>query len=237
VPALIDQLRSSDPATSRQAADALGELGDRRALLPLVTLSIDDDSPAADAAVTAVGRLGGMEALAALQSLLPQDEATKRSPRADRRGTAQHKEAASERFAALSVLIADPAPEVRAAALMALGGLDDPRGIGLAVAGLRDDDPGVRSVAAGALGKLGTAIAVESLLTALDDPDPSVRRAVVEALGTAGGPRATEALNRMATEVPAEEAENDRAIREAARTALSRLAAPHPDEAASRDDV
>lgn len=233
--ALIDQLRSPDPATCRLAAEELGKLGDRRALMPLVTLSINDDSAVADAAVTAVGLLGGIEALATLQSLIPDEGPTKHRPVPSRRRRAEPAEAANERFAALSLLIADPVPDVRAAALAAVGSLEDPRGMGLAVAGLHDVDPTVREAAARALGDLGTAIAVEALLTAIDDPDAAVRRAAVDALGNAGDLRAVEALRELAEGSETADPETDAAVREAARRAFQRLADEHPGEVAPLD--
>ena len=236
VATLIEQLKSSDPARCREAAEALGGLGDERALMPLIALSVSGDSSVSDAAVTAVGRLGGGRALATVQDLMPTEEPKKRGAASRRRTKGLERVPANDRFAALSVLIADPVPDFRAAALAAVSSLDDPRGLGLAVAGLHDAEPSVRRIAAAVLGQLGPAVAVESLLMALDDPDAAVRRAVVDALGKSGERRAAEALEQIAEGTRGGASENDTTIRDAAREALTRLAAQHPGEVALPND-
>jgi len=225
---LIEQLASPDADTRRKAAEALGELNDLRALAPLAALSVNDDSPVADAAVDAVGRLGGGSALAALQALMPTEESRDSIPRSrQRRREPDHGEAI-ERFEALGVLLTDPSAGVRAAAVAVLGKLVDPRAMGLAIAGLGDRDAAVRRVAAQVLGELGTAVATESLLAALDDPDPTVRCAVIDALGEIGDLRASAALVVVARGPHGEDPGFNSAVQEAARRALKRLAVLHP---------
>lgn len=225
---LIDQLGSPDADRRRKAAEALGNLNDRRALAPLVALSVNDDSSVADAAVTAVGRLGGGSALAALQSLIPVEGSRNPTPRSkERRRGPEHRQAV-ERSEALGVLLADPDPDVRGAALAVLGKVDDPRAMGLAIVGLRDSDAGVRRVAAQILGELGTAVATESLLSALDDSDPTVRCAVIDALGEIGDLRAAEALLVVAQRPRREDPGSGSDAQAAARRALERLALLHP---------
>jgi HEAT repeat protein len=232
---LIDQLASPDARKREAAAEALGELGDVRALEPLLALSVNDDSTAGNAAVTAVGRLGGGRALAVLQALIPGAET--REP--ERRHPSHHgrgrRDEPADRFEALGVLITDSDPDVRATALAVVGELDDPRGMGLAIAGLRDGNAVVRRVAARVLGQLGTAVAAESLLAALDDTDMTVRCAVIDALGEIGDLRAAQALVAVAQHRQSADSDKHSLDREAACRALERLAVRHPGKMASPD--
>ena len=57
VDGLIEALRHSNPSIRRAAAEALGELGDVRAKVPLHTALEDDDPTVRVAAQAALGRL------------------------------------------------------------------------------------------------------------------------------------------------------------------------------------
>ena len=80
----------------------------------------------------------------------------------------------------------DNNPDVRWAAIRALGKLGDPSAVKPIIKALRDEDSGVRKTAAEALGKIGDARATVALIAAVDDEDWSVRQAAVESLGKVG---------------------------------------------------
>ena len=201
VPGLIEQLGDRSTKKRLKAARRLGDVGDERALEPLVALALSDDSAAGDAAVMAVGEVGGGKALAVLQSLLRAEEPEEVTPRGglSRERRLPSDIARPDRFEALGVLVGDPDPEVRRAAIIAVSGLRDLRGLGYAIAALGDKDRRVRRGAARALGKMGGVAATESLASALaEEQEPGVRDAIREALTTIGGERADQALKEGA---------------------------------------
>ena len=102
VPTLVETLRSSDPVTRRLAATALGHIGDRAAVNPLVqALRDDSDWAVRTAAATALGQLKDARAIWALVNTLKLRD-----------------EVAPERQAALQ--------ELREAAKLALKRIGDP---------------------------------------------------------------------------------------------------------------
>lgn len=76
----------------------------------------------------------------------------------------------------------------------------------------------IRYEAAGACGEIGDELAVPLLVKLVHDPDVQVQLVAVQALGKIGGKEAKERLNRCLSHT-------SRAIREAAESALSELAA------------
>ena len=79
-------------------------------------------------------------------------------------------------------------PDVRAAALLALGRNEDAASLPVLVAALGDGDAPVRRMAAFALGQLGEAAGEPPLLTLLEaEPHPAVRLEAWRALGRIGG--------------------------------------------------
>ena len=88
----------------------------------------------------------------------------------------------------------DKNPDVRWAAIRALGKLGDPVAVKSIIKALRDEDSGVRKTAAEALGKIGDAKATVPLIAAVDDENWSVRQAAVESLGKMGHAKAVDAV-------------------------------------------
>jgi HEAT repeat protein/beta-lactamase regulating signal transducer with metallopeptidase domain len=102
----------------------------------------------------------------------------------------------SDRAAALAGALADPVPEVRLAAVSALGRLGDTTVINALINALASDtDDGVRKAAAWALGELENSRAVPALATALRrDRNIEVRRNAAWALGQIEDAGAVDAL-------------------------------------------
>ena len=84
----------------------------------------------------------------------------------------------------LGQLSKDPAPEVRAAAVEALGKTADPRLESTLLAALDDADREVRDAAWWSLSLLATRAAYAAAAARLDSPDPRLRARAVEVLGT-----------------------------------------------------
>jgi HEAT repeat protein len=190
---LIGLLGDADQRVQRAAAAALGQLGDARAVEPLLSalrdapveplpLRLGDaDSGVRHQAAEALGQLGDVRAVEPLIGLL-----------------------------------GDAGSDVQRAAAEALGRLGDVRAVEPLLRALGDEDSDVRQVAAEALGQLGDGRAVEPLLTALRDPDWSVRRAAAAALGQLGDARAVEPLLTALRD-------EDSDVRQAAEAALGQL--------------
>ncbi len=196
VPILLHRLSADTDARVRAAAaEALGRLGDVRALEALLhRLSADTAAGVRAAAAEALGRLGDRGAVEPLLHRLAFDASGDvRWAAAAALGELGDVRALE---ALLDCLSADDSSPVRAAAAAALGRLGDVR----ALEALRhrlsaDTDEGVRTAAAAALGRLGDRGAVEPLLHRLAyDASWYVRGAAAAALGELGDVRALEAL-------------------------------------------
>ncbi|NMB78302.1 MAG: hypothetical protein GYA23_04330, partial [Methanomicrobiales archaeon] len=85
-------------------------------------------------------------------------------------------------FEPLTRAISDPAVEVRAPAILALGELKDPRAIPFLLNLFYDGNAGIRNAAADGLAAIGMQ-AFEPLVAALSDPKTSARLAAIRALG------------------------------------------------------
>jgi hypothetical protein len=110
---------------------------------------------------------------------------------------------------------ADPAPEVRAAAVERLVAMQGSAALEDGLGALHDPEPRVRGAAARALGTLG-ASAVPGLRRAVDSSDLDAARAAVVALHLSGDPEAAAALAEIA------ESHRDESVRTLAAIALGR---------------
>jgi len=97
----------------------------------------------------------------------------------------------------LAAAARDRAPQLRAAAVTALGWFADKRVPPVLLAALRDDDADVVLAAVDALGKVGGAKAVKPLLGMLETPEPDLRSSVIQALGRLGDARAVVPLAEL----------------------------------------
>jgi HEAT repeat protein len=98
----------------------------------------------------------------------------------------------------LRAAFAEPPPEMKGSALMAMGRTADSRLWGPTVLGeLRNPSPGIRFQAVGATGSLGLKNAVPELIELLNDSDREIREQAIWALGEIGGERARRALERL----------------------------------------
>jgi HEAT repeat protein/CHAT domain-containing protein len=218
---LLALLTNEDAEVRRAAAEALGQLGDPRAVEPLIALLEDEDSLVRTATTVALGNLVDPRAVkplvvrlededskvrwAAVEALGEHDDRRTVEPLVARledeewviRRTAAEALGKLRDPRAVEPLLArleDEDSDVRRAAIKALGEIGDPRAMKMLLARLKDEDDSVRSAAIGALGGLNNPHVVEPLLTCLADEDVSVRLAASKALGQLGDPRAVEPL-------------------------------------------
>ncbi len=212
--------RSDIPSALKRAlAEALGEIGDPRAIPALVGALKDENERVRRAAAVALGRIGAPAVPALIGALKDADREVRRAA-AEALGRIGDREAVPAligalkdadwevRGAAAEALVRIGAPAVpalvgalkdengwvRGAAAEALGRVGDPRAVPALVGALEDAEEWVRRAAAGALGRIGDREAVPALVGALEDADWWVREAAAEALGRIGDREAVPAL-------------------------------------------
>ena len=155
---LLDLLRHNDPATRQQAIVALGELGDVRAIRPLIHALANDAHIATRAAtLRALGSLGTSIPTAQDQVLPPLIDA-----------------------------LQDPYPPNRSAAASLLGRLENPQAVPALLAALQNEAGPLRASATQALAQIGDPQVVPGLLAALDDERADVRYHAALGLGQFG---------------------------------------------------
>ncbi|NLF77026.1 MAG: HEAT repeat domain-containing protein [Chloroflexi bacterium] len=215
---LIAALNDPDKHKRQAAAEALGEIGDVRAVQPLIAAL--KASPLAEiAAASALAKMGAPAVEPLLVALRNSADEIDKLDKAQAKIGPLDAEArliavrtveehgllrrmalvlgkiGAPAVESLLTALRDSKKEVRRAAASALGETGDARAVELLIVALRDNtDKYMRSEAAEALGKIGDERAVEPLIAVLKDSDGSVRRSAVEALGKIGDPRAVEPL-------------------------------------------
>ena len=190
VDALLDALRDEKlKYMFKGAADALGDIGDARAVEPLIAALKDEEPYEGSHAADALVKIGGV-AVDALIAVLKEEKGFARLHAANALGDIGDVRAAEPLIAVLK----DENEYVRLAAAAALGRIGDARAIQPLIAALKDNDWEVREHAAEALGKIGDVRAVEPLIAALGDAAEGVREAAAEALKRIGGPKAKRGL-------------------------------------------
>ncbi len=144
---LCATLRSPDADVRKLAADALGEIGDARAVAALGPAIADADRNVRAAAAEALGKIGGADAAGALEGALRQNDQTLRLAALDALGRAGH----TPPIALLAPLAQDPF--LRRPLYRLLGALSDPVALELILSGLREHARGTREAALAALAR------------------------------------------------------------------------------------
>ena len=178
---LIAELKSTDALVRRQAAQALGEIGDPHAVEPLLALVHDHNPLVRRHAVEALGKIGSPQSVLSLAKVLINvSEATHvRADAAAALGKIGEPEAVPFLIHALSA----PDWSLRSAVTVALGIIGDPRAVQPLIARLADGDTQTRGYAAQALGRIGDIRAAEPLrLMLVTETDKHVRKKAEQAL-------------------------------------------------------
>ncbi len=191
----LEALSSNSFDASRSAAEALGKLGDKRAVGPLIARLGDDDFNVRKSAAEALGKLGDQRAVEPLIARLGDKDFSVRHLAV----MALNKLGASPEQMVDGYLkvLSSHFSEARGSAVYALGELGDKMAVEPLIARLGDNDSDVRQSAARALGKLGDKRAVEPLMERLGDGHPYVRQSAAKALGELGDRRAVEPLRKL----------------------------------------
>ncbi|MDP8225513.1 MAG: HEAT repeat domain-containing protein [Candidatus Lernaella stagnicola] len=184
------QLDTGDGAAAMRAAMTLGELGDAKAIDPLIAKFAAEDQYMATAATHAVIKIGNGAVFPLVKASTESKSAAVRKYAAYALGRIGGDDA----FAAVLQAAKDEAPKVRAQAATAFGVMGDDRALLPLFELLRDRSVSVRAAAAQSLGAIGDRRATNFLLEyGLCDISPEVARASAGALVQIG-PEAVEPL-------------------------------------------
>jgi HEAT repeat protein len=208
-------LKDTDYWMRSSAAEALGNLGDARALDPLLPLLNDTNHKVRNSAAGALGKLGDARAVDPLLPLLKDTDIWVRRSAAEALGNLGDARALDP----LLLLLKDTDIWVRRSAAEALGNLGDARALDPLLPLLKDTHIWVRRSAAEALGNLGDARALDPLLPLLKDTNDGVRYRAAEALGKLGDARAVDPLLPLLKDT-------DIWVRRSAAEALRRIGTP-----------
>jgi HEAT repeat protein len=183
VQGLILALKNKDPTVQYDAAEALGDLGDNRAVEPLATaLKNDEFSGVRWKAAEALSKIGA-PAVEPLIRALSHDDDDVRWKAAIALGEIGDQRAVEP----LIILLCDEDRFVKSHAALALGAIGEPAVTPLLRA-LREGDGNIRWGAAIALGKIRDPRSIEPLIRALADKYENVRAESASSLAAMGKP-------------------------------------------------
>ncbi len=186
---LILALKDNDWNVRMCAAEALGKIGDTRAIDPLIHTLKEEEEDVRESAAEALGKIGSTKAIDPLIQTLKDKKGNVRESAAEALGKIG--EPAVE---PLIHAMDDEEENVRLGAAWALGELRDGRAVEPLISALIDENLDIQWSVTEALIKIGDERAVEPLIHALKDEEESVRWCAVEALGELRDGRAVEPL-------------------------------------------
>ncbi|HXQ71799.1 MAG TPA: HEAT repeat domain-containing protein, partial [Pyrinomonadaceae bacterium] len=193
-PALIDAL--SDESMAIDAANALGQIGDPRAVDGLLKLIGNSDASTRQAAVSALNSLALTSMSERIIPLLHDSDSNVRESAVKIAGYFGYRDAAG----ALVDLSRDPDERVRTAAIEHLPFIEDERALDVLLQALKQETPSVRAAAARALGNMDAPQADGQLIEALSDDDVWVRYFSARALGRRRSADSVAALEKVIEE-------------------------------------
>ena len=194
VPLLVEQLRANDADTRRAAVLALGRIGDRRAVEPLIALLDERDSHLSASVASALARLGDPRAFEPLLTLLGHESVAVRQAVVGALNSIGHPNMASR----ICEMLEHPDPLLRESAVKIAGYFGYPECVNALLAICSDPDESVRAIAIEHLPYFDDPRAIRTLDSALANDTPRARAAAAKALGSMTGPEALQLL-RQAT--------------------------------------
>jgi len=246
VDALIARLKDENAGVRKAAANSLGQIGDRRAVVPLIAVLSDSDAEVRYTAIDGLANLEDPRAIGPIADLLKDPVTEVRhnalsalshweqgvptvqvvalldDADADVRREAvnllEHLNARSS-GAAIARLVHDQSSDVRQTVVQALGNLGVQSGAAAVTEALSDPNPDVREAAIGALDELKAPIAEGTLLSLLKDQNPDVRERAAQLAGERSVTAAIPSLQRLIDD-------QHSSVRETATQALGNIADP-----------
>ena len=190
LPVLIQALADPRYPVRRNAAVALGKLGDRRAVTPLIPALQDASKRVRREVVRVLGELGDARAVEPLCAALVDGDETVRRAAAE-----ALEELGDERAVnALRTALDDGDVDVRLAVAEALDRLKDRQDAQSITSAHDEYSAATRQAPVTPVVRLVNEQTLESLISGLKKDDPQVRAAVAAQLGRLGNPRAVEPL-------------------------------------------
>lgn len=177
---LINALSHTDSKIRYQAARALGDRGDSRAVKPLIRSLEDKDSAVRSFSATSLGQLRDVRAVEPLAKRLNDPDDFVRAYVALALGALRDTRAVDP---LLYQLEHGPRYDLRFRAAEELGKLGDKRAVNGLIKALRANMSIIRTYAAEALGKLGDKSAIDALIKALGDPEIQTPANVLAGMG------------------------------------------------------
>jgi HEAT repeat protein len=216
--------RDEDPDVRLAVAYAMPKLfreRDRETIERALVSATGEGNPQAvrEAAIWALGEIGGPTAERTLHRALNEKLETVRAAAAEGLGKIKSAEAIPR----LAAILREDTPTVKVAAINALGAIGDPRGFDSLFAALKDEDVYVRGAAEKALQMIKSQPQPKLFEPQLKDRSPAVRLAAIQQLSQSASPAVVPALI-------ARLADDDFHVRQAAIQGLGR----HSDAASLR---
>ena len=187
-------LKISDSTIRSKIVEALGRIGDNRAVEVLKALLQERFSDVKIAAATALGEIGDERAVDALVKTMLEHSNMNVKNVFLAAESAIKKIGNQDIVELFTPALTDDNHRYQCMAAKVLGDSGDERAVDLLIAALKDGNRGVRSQAAESLGKLKDNRAVEPLIHALHDEETGGCSAAAKALGEIGDERAIEPL-------------------------------------------
>jgi HEAT repeat protein len=187
---MLKALGGEDGQGRREAAQALGQVGEARVVEPLMAVLADESPMVTIAAVSSLGQLADKRATPALVAILHDGSPQERMAVARALGQLADERAVEPLIKSLS----DQHPKARRRAALVLGKLGSSAAVEPLIELLTDHDSQIRMAGAKALGQLDSRQAVKPLISLLSDAMHRVRSAAAKGLGNLGDRRATEPL-------------------------------------------
>ena len=206
VDTLVPLLTDSQFLVRRVAVRALGNIGDPRAVVPLLEVIGEEPRLSRDLvyALNRIGAAGAADLRAEIQRGI--DQPGRRGLHADLAATVL---GLIDDFAAVPVLsrgLESDNLALAVACAQSLGMIGAPDSIPALVGALLSDQPALRVAAANALGALGSPMSADSLLDVVEENDPAVSRQAADALqklGAAGMHLLNQSMSPYAVEAVA----------------------------------
>ncbi|MDD5436422.1 MAG: HEAT repeat domain-containing protein, partial [Candidatus Omnitrophica bacterium] len=244
VPALIEALKDKNDDLRHVAAEALGNIGDRRAVSPLIEM-LNCRGWLSRAAVEALGAIGDKQAIQPLVDLLGRDDRELSEAAANAIYKISDKQDVMLLIKVLRyinsfartdvektlVKIGQPAvlPLIEVlkcddrfvcqSAIEVLGKIGDRQAVKPIIPALKNTEWTIRQASAISLGQIGDKEAIPALTEALKDKEEHVRESAAEALGNIGGKEAIMALVDVSED-------EDKDVRKAVAEAIIKINAP-----------
>jgi HEAT repeat protein len=179
---LAQQLKSDEEAIRMRAAQQLPNAG---AGAPWSEALGDSSWKVRRAAVTSLGEAGGQDAIAQLVELIRDKHTDLATLNASLSALTLAKR---DSLPVIASLLESADANVRMYTALALGNMQDARGLPHLLPLLDDEDVNVRYHVIEALGRIGSAVSVEPLLNVVRERDPFVSFAALDALADSGEP-------------------------------------------------